>query len=62
MAVASAMWPFITRVKSCFSCAVGVPMAIVRVMSVVPVRYCAPESMSSSPWGSTVELDSGDAE
>ena len=43
-AVAMAMWPLSTSVKrSCIS-RVGLPMATVRVMSVVPSRYWAPES------------------
>ncbi len=49
-AVAIAIWPFSTSVnRSCIS-RVGVPMATVRVTSVVPSRYCAPESTRySSP-------------
>ena len=43
-AVASAIWPLSTRVKRSRISALGAPMAIVRVMSVVPSRYCAPES------------------
>ena len=43
-AVASAMWPFSTRVKRSRISAVGGPIATVRVMSVVPSRYWAPES------------------
>ncbi len=43
-AVAMAICPFSTSVKrSCIS-RVGLPIATVRVMSVVPSRYCAPES------------------
>ena len=38
-AVAMAMWPLSTRVKRSRISAVGVPMATVRVMSVVPSRY-----------------------
>ena len=38
-AVAKAIWPFITRVKSWRCSAVLSPIAIVRVMSVVPSRY-----------------------
>ena len=47
MAEPRAMWPFMTRVKSRFCWGVGVPVAMVRVRSVVPSGYWAPESMSS---------------
>ena len=43
-AMASAMWPRRTRVNRSRCSAVGGPMATVRVTSVVPSRYCAPES------------------
>ena len=43
-AVASAIWPFSTRVKRSFISAVAVPTMMVRVTSVVPSGYCAPES------------------
>jgi hypothetical protein len=39
------MWPFNTRVKRSFISAVGVPMTMVRVTSVVPSRYWPPESI-----------------
>ena len=42
---AMAMWPLSTRVKWSRISALGVPTATVRVMSVVPSSYCAPESM-----------------
>ena len=42
--VAMAMWPFRTRVKRSFISGVGSPTMTVRVMSVVPSSYCAPES------------------
>ena len=37
------MWPFNTRVKRSRISGSGVPIATVRVTSVVPSRYCAPE-------------------
>ena len=40
----AAMWPFKTRVKRSRISSLGRPMAMVRVTSVVPSRYCAPES------------------
>ena len=40
-----AMWPLSTRVKRSFISGVGSPTMTVRVMSVVPSSYCAPESM-----------------
>jgi len=45
---ASARWPFSTSVKRSAISGVGVPIASVRVTSVVPSRYCAPESTNSS--------------
>ena len=47
IARAIAMWPRSTRVKRSRISSVGVPIAIVRVTSVVPSWYCAPESISS---------------
>ena len=43
------MWPFSTRVKRSRISRVGVPTAIVRVMSVVPSSYCAPLSIRKMP-------------
>ena len=43
-AVATAMWPFRTRVRRSRLSSVGSPMTTVRVMSVVPSTYCPPES------------------
>ena len=60
-AVASAIWDCKTRVKSSFCRAVGGESAIVRVMSVVPSRYCAPESTSSRPLRVMGSAVSGDA-
>ena len=48
---ASAMWPFSTRVKRSRISSVGSPIAMVRVTSVVPSSYCAPESTSSNSPG-----------
>ena len=47
-AVAMAIWPFNTSVKRVRISSVGSPIATVRVMSVVPSRYCAPLSMRKS--------------
>ena len=47
--VARAMLAFSTQVYACLISSVTGPRAMVRVMSVVPQVYCAPESMSSSP-------------
>ena len=48
-AVAIAIWPFSTRVKRSRKRSSrargGVPIGTVRVMSVVPSRYCPPESI-----------------
>ena len=50
------MWPFRTSVKrSCIS-RVGLPMATVRVMSVVPSRYWPPESTRNSSPGLSLRL------
>ena len=48
-ALAMAMWPLSTRVKRSRISALGLPTAMVRVMSVVPSWYCAPESSRKSP-------------
>ena len=45
---AIAMWPFSTRVKRSRISPVGSPIAMVRVMSVVPSTYWAPELIRSS--------------
>ena len=45
----SAIIPFSTRVKSCLCSRLVAPTAITRVMSVVPVWYWPPESISSRP-------------
>ena len=47
-AVAMAIWPLSTRVKRSRISSLGVPIATVRVMSVVPSSYCAPESMRNN--------------
>jgi len=52
-----AMWPRSTRVKRSRISAVGSPMAMVRVTSVVPSSYCAPESISSRSPGAMRRLD-----
>jgi hypothetical protein len=42
----------------------GVPIGQTRVMSVVPPRYCAPESISSSPSATSpsgVEIQANDS-
>ena len=44
---AIARWPRSTRVKRSRISSVGSPIAMVRVTSVVPSSYCAPESISS---------------
>ena len=43
-----ATWPFSTRVKRSRISAVGSPTATVRVTSVVPSSYCAPESIRNN--------------
>ena len=49
--------PLSTRVKRSFCSAVALPVNMVRVMSVVPLRYCAPESTSINSPGFSVRLD-----
>jgi Xaa-Pro aminopeptidase len=49
-----AMWPFSTRVKRSRIASVGVPMATVRVMSVVPSAYCR-----MSLWEAGLDYDHG---
>ena len=53
---ARAIWPFGTRVKRWRISADGAPTATVRVTSVVPSRYWAPESTSTSWPGSSLRL------
>jgi len=55
-ALAMAMWPFSTRVKRSRISSLGVPTTTVRVMSVVPSSYCAPESMRNSSPGTIARL------
>ena len=50
--------PFSTRVKRSFISAVGSPTITVRVMSVVPSMYCAPESMRKISSGPSLRFDS----
>ena len=54
-AVLMAIMPFSTSVKKRFCSSGTAPIATVRVMSVVPLIYCAPESMRNSVPGSRVE-------
>lgn len=50
-----AMLPLSTRVYIRFSFSVGLPKWSVRVVSVVPSRYCAPESQRYMALGSIIE-------
>src|SRR4029079_14615020 len=53
---AIAIWPRSTRVKRSRISSVGSPIAMVRVTSVVPSSYCAPESISSRSPGTMRRL------
>ena len=53
---AIAIWPLSTRVKRSRISSVGVADATVRVMSVVPSSYCAPESIRNISSGAIAAL------
>lgn len=54
IAIARSILPLSTVVKSCRCFSEGSPKMIVRVISVVPLRYWAPLSMSSKESGPMV--------